>query len=137
MAGWQPTLRFLAPPPLSAVTCATFSSDGKRILSGSEDRSLRLWEADSGEELRAFAGHENWVTAVAWSPDGTLALSASDDMTLKLWHVSRGREVDDLDLSRSTEFARCVAFAPDGRSFLAGTAGWVVLRFDLLPDHSK
>jgi WD40 repeat protein len=73
------------------------------------------------------------VSAVALSSDGRLALSAGDDLTLKLWDVARGREVDDIDLSSSEDFARCVTFAPDGRSFFAGTADWVILRFELTP----
>ena len=41
--------------------------------------------------------------------------------------------LDDIDLSAGGDFARCVTFAPDGRSFLAGTADWVILRFELTP----
>ena len=113
------------------VACVKFSSDGKRILSGSRDRTMRLWDANSGEEIRTFAGHQNWATAVAFSPDGKCALSASDDATIKLWDMTTGRELDEIDLSGSPDVACCVAFSPDGNSFVAGTASWVILRFGL------
>src|SRR5262249_1912588 len=111
-----------------AVTGVAVSADGRRALSASQDRTLKLWGLACGDEVRTLAGHQNWVTAVALSPDGRLALSSGDDLTLKLWDVERGREVDDIDLSASEDVARCVTFAPDGRSFLAGTADWVILR---------
>jgi WD40 repeat protein len=113
------------------ITALAFSPDGKHILSGSQDRTMRLWDAATGEEIRAFAGHQNWVTAVAFSPDGKLALSTSDDATIKLWDVSMGRELDEIDLSSSPDVPCCVAFAPDGKSFLVGTASWVVLQFQI------
>jgi hypothetical protein len=53
---------------------------------------------------------------------------------MRLWDVARGREIDTVDLSASSDFARCVAFAPDGHSFLAGTAGCVLLRFERILD---
>jgi WD40 repeat protein len=115
------------------VTSVTFSTDGKHILSGSKDRTLRLWDATTGEQVRAFGGHQNWVTDVALSPDGERALSTSDDATIKLWDVATGRELDEIDLSASPDVPSCVAFAPDGKAFVVGTASWVILQFKVAP----
>jgi WD40 repeat protein len=55
-----------------------FSPDGRRLLSGSDDQTLRLWDAESGQEIRSFAGHQgDLVTSVAFSPDGQRLLSGS------------------------------------------------------------
>ena len=54
-----------------------FSPDGTRVLSGNDDKTLKLWDAASGALLRIFEGHADKVTAVAFSPDGTRVLSGS------------------------------------------------------------
>ena len=113
------------------VTSVAFTADGKHILSGSKDRTLRLWDVGTGENIRVFAGHQNWVTAISLSPDGKRALSCSDDSTIKLWDLATGRELDEIDLSASPDVPCSVAFAPDGKSLVVGTASWVVLRFEI------
>ena len=64
-----------------------FCSDGRRVLSGSHDQTVRLWDVESGHELCSFGGHTAAVTSIAISPDGTLAVSASLDRTLRVWQL--------------------------------------------------
>src|SRR5829696_7541095 len=61
------------------------SADGKRVLTNSEDGTLRLWDADTGKQLRVFEGHTLGVIGAALSPDGKRVLSASFDKTVRLW----------------------------------------------------
>src|SRR4051812_16908906 len=73
-----------------AVASVAFSPDGRQVLSGSEDSTLKLWDAARGALLRTFHGHSNEVWSVAFSPDGRQVLSGSEDKTLKLWDVASG-----------------------------------------------
>ena len=60
------------------------------MLSGSGDKTLKLWDAATGALLRTFEGHSDVVNSVAFSPDGTRVLSGSEDKTLKLWDAATG-----------------------------------------------
>ena len=73
------------------VNSVAFSPDGRYALSGSGDKTLKLWEISTGKLVRTFEGHSKWlafVSSVAFSPGGSYALSGSWDNTLKLWDVS-------------------------------------------------
>jgi WD40 repeat protein len=74
----------LAGPPQQVRTIA-FAPDGKSLVSGGDDATVRLWELATGEERHVFRGHQAGVTAVAFSPDGDTIASASRDTTLLLW----------------------------------------------------
>ena len=71
----------------------TVLADGRRALSGSGDRTLRLWDLETGAELRRFEGHEDRVTSVTVLADGRRALSGSHDRTLRLWDLETGAEL--------------------------------------------
>ncbi len=102
-----------------AILQVAFSPDGQFALSGSDDKTLKLWEIATGKELRSFAGHADTVSSVAFSPDGRFALSGSYDKTLKLWEVATGRPLRTFSGHRLG--VDTVAFSPDGRLGLSGS----------------
>src|ERR1051325_11136631 len=80
----------------SRVNCAVFGTDNRWLATGAADNSIRLWDTESGLELRALHGHSNWIRALAVSRSGKQLASASNDRTIKAWSVSDGRELHTL-----------------------------------------
>ncbi len=64
---------------------AFFARRGRRIVSGSFDRTVRVWDANSGQELAVLCGHEGGVWSVLFSPDGGRIASRSNDSTVRIW----------------------------------------------------
>jgi WD40 repeat protein len=104
----------------SPVNALAFSPDGALIVSGSEDRVVRVWHIATSRLIRRLEGHSSEVTAVAFSPDGTVIASASNDRTVRLWDAPSGRWLRTLQGHVYHVYA--VAFDPHGR-WLA-TASW-------------
>ena len=70
-----------------------FSSDGKHLLTGSEDQTIKLWDAADGTEVKTYLGHAANVGAVGFSPDGGHFASGSSDRTLRIWDVATGEQI--------------------------------------------
>ncbi|KAI1103269.1 hypothetical protein F4804DRAFT_235568 [Jackrogersella minutella] len=99
------------------VTDVAFSPDSEQIASASYDRSIKLWNAVTGECLQTLQGHGNAVTAVAFSPtNGKLLASASRDRTVKLWDISTGH-VETLEGHDNSVIS--VAFSLDGQQIIS------------------
>ncbi|CCA77459.1 related to WD40-repeat protein (notchless protein), partial [Serendipita indica DSM 11827] len=97
-----------------SVVAVAFSPDGSRIVSGSRDQTIRLWDAKTGEPVGdPLRGHSNSVTAVAFSPDGSRIVSGSEDETIRLWDAKTGEPVGD-PLRGHSNSVNAVAFSPDG-----------------------
>jgi WD40 repeat protein len=73
------------------VHSVSMSADGRYALSGSSDRTMKLWEVSTGQCLSTFEGHSDLVLSVCLSADGKYALSGSSDNTLKLWNIKSGQ----------------------------------------------
>jgi hypothetical protein len=105
------------------VRAVAFSPDGKYAISASRDKTLKVWNWQTGQEVRTLEGHSDWVRAVAFSPDGKYAISASFDFTLKVWNWQTGEVI--VSFTGDSPII-CCAVAPDGVSIVAGeTSGRV------------
>jgi WD40 repeat protein len=101
------------------IRSVAFSPDGRFALSGSDDKTLKLWDINAGKEIKTFYGHLTEVRTVALSFDGRFALSGSGDNTLKLWDIKTGKEIRTF--SGHSLYLNSVAFSPDGRFVLSGS----------------
>ncbi|KAJ6450552.1 hypothetical protein C8R47DRAFT_1181444 [Mycena vitilis] len=105
----------------SVVLSVAFSSDGKHIVSGADDRSVRIWDAESGEQLGGpLEGHTDCVRSVAFSPDGKHIVSGSHDRSVRIWDAESGEQLGG-PLEGHTDWVVSVAFSPDGKHIVSGS----------------
>ena len=101
------------------VRSVALSADGLWGLSGSGDRSLRLWQLEAARCVRTFNGHTDWVRSVFFSADGRLALSGSWDKTLRLWDVTNGQCLRTLE--GHSNYVNSVFLGANGRRAFSGS----------------
>jgi WD40 repeat protein len=114
---------------LKAVSSVAVSPDGRRIVSGSEDGLVKVWDAATGQALLTFGGHTEFIMAVAFSPDGGRILTGGGQWgqgehpgDLKVWEATSGRLL--LDLRGHKYFVWSLAFSADGQRIVSGAGDW-------------
>jgi WD40 repeat protein len=101
------------------VNCCAVNQEGTRIISGSADHMVKVWDMDSQRELATLRGHTAWVNDCAISPDDKTAVTASNDGTLRLWDLSITS--DPGVLSKHTLWTTRCAISADGKILITSS----------------
>ncbi|KAJ1328039.1 dynein assembly factor with WDR repeat domains 1 [Microdochium nivale] len=101
------------------VRSAAFSPDGQRIVSASDDSTVKIWSVQAGACEATFEGHTDSVRSAAFSPDGQRIVSASNDNTVKVWSVQTG--TCEATFEGHTDSVRSAAFSPDGQRIVSAS----------------
>jgi WD40 repeat protein len=103
-----------------AIRSLSVTPSGLRAVTGSEDKTVRIWNMDSGDCLHTLAGHKSMVNSVSVTPDGRIAVSAGwTDKTIRIWHVESGTCLHTLE-SKTYSNIWNVKVTPDGRIAVSG-----------------
>jgi len=122
------------------VYSVAWSPDGRVLASSSSDKTVHLWEVQTGQQLRILTGHSDFVTSVAWSPDGRVLASSSSDKTICLWDTQTWQPLRTLTGHRWIVYS--VGWSPDGSILVSCSADqriylWSPHQTNILEGHTE
>jgi WD40 repeat protein len=112
-----------------AVNAVVVSPDGRRVVSGSLDRTVAVWDVETGAPIRWLTGHQAAVNSVAMSPDGQRIVLGSQDNTVAVWDLETGAQIHLL--IGHQDWVWSVAVSPDGRRIVSGSQDDTLVVWDL------
>ena len=101
------------------VMSVCFSKDGKRLISGSADKTIKEWDITTGQALKTIKAHKGWIRCVLYSPDETYIASGGDDSKIIFWDAKTG-EMKNTILAHKN-YVQTLSFSPDGRYLASGS----------------
>jgi WD40 repeat protein len=111
------------------VRCLSFTPDGAKLVSGSFDKTIKLWQLDTGKVLYTLGDRLKGVFALAVSPDGNFLASGSWDEKIELWNLETGTLVRNLSHHQAS--VRSLAITPDSRTLISGSFDRAIVLWSL------
>ncbi|KAF9040662.1 dynein regulator [Panaeolus papilionaceus] len=103
-----PAIRELVAMPPTAATSKIDALGISFVVTGSRDKTIKVWDALRGQCLWTFVGHDGWVQAITFHPSGKYLLSAADDHTMRVWDLKTGRCLKKIEAH--SPFVQCIAW---------------------------
>jgi WD40 repeat protein len=107
------------------VTNATFSPDGKLVVTAGADNTARVWDATTGKQLLVLKGHTGALNAARFSPDGKFIITASADSTARIWDTASGQLLA-IVLGHNGPVSDA-NFSPDGKNILTASEDFTAI----------
>ncbi|KAL4256374.1 hypothetical protein AB1N83_012939, partial [Pleurotus pulmonarius] len=109
--------------------CISFQADGSRFATGDDDGTVKIWDIETGKELRTFEGHSDRIRSLAFSPDGRKIAAGSRDGTIRVWDTETGQDLFGA-MEGHTNYVTGLAFSPDGTRLASGSYDKTVRLWD-------
>ncbi len=122
------------------VTCVAYSPDGKYVVTGSHDNTLKLWNALNGKEIRTFSMHTGPVRSVCFNPEGSRILTSSVDNKAQVYDITTCKLLVEIVIDKDRLFKAC--YSPDGSKILTmndrdGIALWNASNGEKIGEYKK
>ncbi|MBV6626977.1 MAG: serine/threonine protein kinase [Rivularia sp. (in: Bacteria)] len=113
----------------AGVNCLSFSPDGQIIVSAGSDKTIKLWNANTGNIICILKGHKESVNSLAISSNGKFIASGSNDKTVGIWNLNRGKRLNRIYTDSKVN---SVAFSPNGEIIATGGEGYNIKLWEVI-----
>ncbi len=113
-------VRDFEPSHIGPIFSLRFSNDGKRLLSGSADRTVKTWDVETGKAMNTFSGHSHRISEANWSPDNTRFISATRGGVVRVWRAEQPADPKLIVLDKSTNSC----FSRDASMIVSASGLW-------------
>jgi WD40 repeat protein len=115
----------------AAIHSIAVSSDGTRVVSGSYDNTIHIWDTQSGKlAIEPLKGHDRLVTSVAFSPNGARVVSGNEDHAIRIWDAEAGKNSFRV-FKGHTDWVNSVVWSPDSALIASGSSDWTICIWDM------
>lgn len=111
------------------IRTLVFTPDGRRLITGGEDQTIKVWNADTGQQLLNLTGHTSAIKTLVVKSDSSTLVSGSDDQTVKIWNLGIGQLLNTLQ--GHTSYLNAVVYSPDGQWLASASADQTIKLWNL------